>query len=136
MSATPKHPKSPNVRGAHSLHRLASPSILVSNRLKVPQRSIEHAVKALKRVDKKAFRAWVVPLRLEHFLYRMRVAYHPRFLGTILLMLDPVQYELGPHSRWDRAITLRERLVLWLVRDGLYRKRHLSNLLPLPFVSV
>ena len=125
-------------RGANlrRLQAVVSLSVLVSNHLKTDQRSIGHAVEALKREDKRAFHAWDVPLRLEHLLYRMRAACHLRFPGIILLMLDPVQYKLWPHSQWDRAITLRRKPTLWLVRGGLYRKRHLSNLLPLPGPSV
>ena len=109
----------------------------ISNRLRVAQRITEYASEALRRGDKRAFRAALVPLRIKHFLYRMRLPCRPRILGTVLLILDPVQYELAPHPRPGKPIGLRQILALALVKGVLYRKRHRTVGLPeLPDVRI
>jgi len=108
----------------------------VSSPLQALQLSVGRGATILRQGGKRVFGALDVRLRLAHFLYRMRWPCHARFLGTILLLLEPVQYELGPYARQDKATTLRQKLVLWLVKDGLYRKRRLSSLLPLPTLKI
>src|SRR5258705_12957802 len=73
-----------------------------------------------------AFRLCRVRLRLQHFWHRLPLPRHSRLCGTFLLILDPVQYELAPLLRWDKATTLRQKLVLVLVKDVLYRAAHHS----------
>lgn len=95
----------------------------VSNLLHAFLLTIEHVSKALRQGDKKELHAWLVPLRIEHFLYRMRYPCHSRVSGTILLILCPVQYELAPILRWDTATTLRQKLILFLVKNVVCRDR-------------
>ena len=99
--------------------------------------TVEYGARALRLKDKKALHAWLVPLRLDHFLHRLRTPRHSPLIGTLLLILDPVQYELGPYLRWDKPRGLRQILAHVLVKDVLYRKRHRTTGLPaLPDVRI
>lgn len=77
-----------------------------------------------------------ISLRIKHFLYRMRKPCRSRVLGTILLICDPVQYELGQHPRWDKPVTLRQKLILFLALVVARQRDQLATLRPLPDVRI
>ena len=70
----------------------------------------------LRRLSKRVFGRGRLALRLEHFFYRMRSPRFPSAFGTFLLLLSPVQYELAPILRSDKAITIRQKLEHFLVK--------------------
>ena len=48
-------------------------------------------------------------LRVQYFLFQLRKPLYARLRGTLALILNPVEYELGPHHRLGKESTLRER---------------------------
>lgn len=76
-----------------------------------------HWLSGIRRLTQRAVRAvWWVELIGKHFLFRLRSPRHPRLRSMLLLLLDPVQYELAPRLRSDKALTLRQKLSHFLVK--------------------
>jgi hypothetical protein len=92
---------------------------VLSNYRRVLPLIISNSLKAFLRGDKTALREWILPLRLKHFLRRWREPRHRSVFGKMLLLLDPVQYELTPRLRFRTATTLRQKLTHVLVRECL-----------------
>ena len=54
-------------------------------------------------------------LRLEHALHRLRHPRHSQRRSILVLILDPVAYELAPLLLSDKALNLRRRIARRLV---------------------
>lgn len=63
-----------------------------------------------KPAHKRGFDWGVAGLKLSHFLFRIRKPKLPRFEGTLLLLFDPVAYEMLPTIRKDTVLTVRQKI--------------------------
>ena len=86
-----------------------------------------------KRANKRAFDWALVLLRVEHFLFRIRSPKISRLQGTLLLLLDPVGYEMLPKIRTDKGEGFRRKIARHLA----YRlcREPISELLQFPQIS-
>lgn len=59
---------------------------------------------------KTVFDRGALGLRIEHLIFRLLRPKFPRLSGTILLLVDPVAYEMLPNLRLGTALTIRQKL--------------------------
>src|SRR6266851_2474596 len=72
-----------------------------------------------RRISRMVFGLGRFGLLLEHSLFRLQKPKpnHPRLRGLLLLLLDPVAYELSPRLRRDKSLSLRQKIALGLVKQ-------------------
>ena len=88
---------------------------VTSTHLRAYQWLPERATSLLGRAIRMVFRAGRLGLRLEHLVFRCRKPRHRQLCRILVLLLDPVQYELLPRLRWGKPKGLQQRTARFLV---------------------